>query len=56
MYKNKKIIVILPAYNAELTLERTYSEIPFDFVDGFNDYQKMDKNMKKLTIFIDKNS
>lgn len=33
MYKNKKIIVVLPAYNAALTLEKTYSEIPFDIVD-----------------------
>ena len=33
MYKNKKIIVVLPAYNAEKTLEKTYKEIPFDIVD-----------------------
>jgi glycosyltransferase involved in cell wall biosynthesis len=33
MLNNKKIIVVLPAYNAELTLEKTYSEIPFDIVD-----------------------
>lgn len=33
MLKNKKIIVVLPAYNAEKTLERTYHEIPFDIVD-----------------------
>lgn len=33
MYKNKKIIVVLPAYNAALTLEKTYSEIPMDLVD-----------------------
>lgn len=26
-------MVVLPAYNAELTIERTYSEIPFDIVD-----------------------
>jgi len=25
--------VVLPAYNAELTLEKTYQEIPFDIVD-----------------------
>jgi len=30
---NKKIVVVLPAYNAEKTLELTYSEIPFDMVD-----------------------
>lgn len=33
MINNKKIVVILPAYNAELTLRQTYSEIPFDLVD-----------------------
>ncbi len=33
MLNNKKIIVVLPAYNAGLTLEKTYSEIPFDIVD-----------------------
>jgi len=33
MYKNKKVVVVLPAYNAEQTLERTYSEIPLDVVD-----------------------
>lgn len=33
MFQNKKIVVVLPAYNAELTLERTYAEIPHDIVD-----------------------
>jgi len=33
MYKNRKIIVVLPAYNAALTLEKTFLEIPFDLVD-----------------------
>ncbi len=33
MINNKKLVVVLPAYNAELTLEKTYSEIPFDIVD-----------------------
>ncbi len=33
MINNKKIVVVLPAYNAELTLEKTYNEIPFDIVD-----------------------
>ena len=33
MLNNKKIIVVLPAYNAGLTLEKTYNEIPFDIVD-----------------------
>ncbi len=33
MYNGKKVIVVLPAYNAALTLEKTYREIPFDLVD-----------------------
>lgn len=33
MYKGKKVIVVLPAYNAALTLEQTYREIPMDLVD-----------------------
>lgn len=33
MLKGKKIVVILPAYNAEKTLKKTYDEIPFDIVD-----------------------
>jgi glycosyltransferase involved in cell wall biosynthesis len=33
MIRNKKIAVVLPAYNAEKTLEQTYNEIPFDIVD-----------------------
>lgn len=33
MINNKKIVVVLPAYNAEKTLEQTYHEIPFDIVD-----------------------
>jgi glycosyltransferase involved in cell wall biosynthesis len=33
MINNKKLAVVLPAYNAAKTLEKTYSEIPFEFVD-----------------------
>jgi len=33
VYKNKKVIVVLPAYNAEHTLEKTYNEIPLNIVD-----------------------
>lgn len=33
MINGKKIIVVMPAYNAELTLRKTYDEIPFDIVD-----------------------
>lgn len=33
MYKGKKVVVVLPAYNAANTLERTWQEIPMDLVD-----------------------
>ena len=33
MIENKRVTVVLPAYNAEKTLEQTYREIPFDIVD-----------------------
>ncbi len=33
MIFNKKIVVVLPAYNAESTLRQTYKEIPFDIID-----------------------
>jgi glycosyltransferase involved in cell wall biosynthesis len=33
MINNKRIVVILPAYNAEVTLRQTYQEIPLDIVD-----------------------
>lgn len=33
MLNGKKVVVVLPAYRAALTLERTYREIPFDIVD-----------------------
>jgi glycosyltransferase involved in cell wall biosynthesis len=33
MYKDKKVIVVMPAYNAAKTLEKTFSEVPKDLVD-----------------------
>jgi glycosyltransferase involved in cell wall biosynthesis len=33
MILNNKVIVVLPAYKAERTLEKTFNEIPFDIVD-----------------------
>ena len=33
MINNKKIVVVMPAYNAERTLEQTFAEIPMDIVD-----------------------
>ena len=33
MLNGSKIVVVMPAYNAEKTLESTYNDIPFDIVD-----------------------
>lgn len=33
MVRGKKVVVVMPAYNAAQTLKTTYDEIPFDLVD-----------------------
>ncbi|MEW6556611.1 MAG: glycosyltransferase family 2 protein [Elusimicrobiota bacterium] len=33
MIKNKKVVIVMPAYNAENTLEKTYLDIPKNIVD-----------------------
>ena len=33
MIQGKKLVIVLPAYNAEQTLESTFAEIPMDIVD-----------------------
>lgn len=33
MYKDKKVAVVLPAYNAEKTLQKTLEEVPTELVD-----------------------
>ena len=33
MINGKKVVVVLPAYNAALTVKKTNDEIPFDIVD-----------------------
>lgn len=33
MFHGKKIVVVMPAYNAARTIEKTYREIPLDLVD-----------------------
>jgi len=43
MILGKKLVVVLPAYNAGKTLEKTYQEIPFDIVDDIilvDDYSR----------------
>lgn len=51
MIRGKKIIVVLPAYNAALTLEQTYNEIPFDLVD---DVVLVDDKSSDLTVDVAK--
>ncbi|HXS36135.1 MAG TPA: glycosyltransferase family 2 protein [Flavipsychrobacter sp.] len=52
MLNGKKIIIVLPAYNAALTLERTYKEIPFDIVD---DVVLVDDNSRDDTVEVGRN-
>jgi len=33
MINGKRVVVVMPAYNAEKTLEQTYREVPLDIVD-----------------------
>jgi glycosyltransferase involved in cell wall biosynthesis len=33
MLEGKRIVVVMPAYNAEQTIEQTHAEIPKDIVD-----------------------
>ena len=33
MYRGKKVVVVMPAYNAAKTLSKTVAEIPRDIVD-----------------------
>jgi glycosyltransferase involved in cell wall biosynthesis len=47
MILGKKLVIVLPAYNAELTLEKTYNEIPFDIVD---EVILVDDNSKDKTV------
>lgn len=52
MYNNKKVVVVLPAYNAAKTLEKTYAEIPLDLVD---EVILVDDNSKDHTSELAKN-
>lgn len=47
MILGKKLIIVLPAYNAAKTIEKTYREIPFDIVD---DVILVDDNSKDDTV------
>jgi len=63
MIHGKKVVVVLPAYRAEQTLERTFSDIPHDIVDNvvLVDDASDDKTVAVaeglgLNIFIHKNN
>jgi len=47
MLNGKRIVVVMPAYNAERTLRRTYDEIPKDIVD---DIILTDDNSRDRTV------
>lgn len=63
MLNGKKVLVVLPAYNAERTLEKTHREIPIDVVDDIllvDDYSSdrtvlLSKNLKIHTFLHDRN-
>ena len=48
MLEGKKIIVVMPAYNAEKTLEKTYNDIPKEIVDEIvlTDDKSSDRTVK----------
>ena len=47
MLNGKKIVVVMPAYNAARTMERTYKEIPFEIID---DVVLVDDNSRDDTV------
>ena len=51
MYQDKKVIVVLPAYNAALTLKQTFMEIPHNVVD---EIVLVDENSSDNTIAVAK--
>lgn len=51
MIKSRKVVVVLPAYNASETLQKTYNEIPFDIVD---DVVLVDDNSTDETFLVAK--
>jgi len=63
MINNKKVVVIMPAYNAEKTLEKTYNEIYQNFVDeiilvddfSLDETKEVAKKLNITTIVHDEN-
>ena len=53
MINNKKIVIVMPAYNAINTLEKTYRELPFNIVDEVilvDDYSVDETSKKALEL------
>ncbi len=63
MINNKKVVIIMPAYNAEKTLEKTYNEIYQNFVDeiilvddfSLDETKEVAKRLNITTIVHEKN-
>jgi glycosyltransferase involved in cell wall biosynthesis len=63
MVRNKKVVIVMPAYNAAKTLISTYNEIPFDIVDeiilvddaSVDETAKIAEELKLKTIVHSKN-
>ncbi len=64
MVNGKKVVVVLPAYNAAKTLEMTFREIPFAFVDdvvlvddaSWDDTSRVARNLGINVIIHEKNT
>ena len=57
MILGQKVIVVMPAYNAEQTLEQTYREVPLDIVDSVvvvddASHDQTTEVAKKLGLFV----
>ncbi len=63
-FRNKKVVVILPAYNAAKTLEKTVADIPKDYIDDIilvddasrDDTVKVAKSLGLKTFVHEKNT
>lgn len=63
MLNGKKVVVVMPAYNAEKTLEKTYNDIYRDIVDeiiltddkSFDKTKELSKELNITTVVHDKN-
>jgi histidinol dehydrogenase len=53
MFRNKKVVIVLPAYNAAMTLEKTVAEILLDVKEnGDLAVKKYNEKFQKFITFI----